>query len=78
MTKKINYSNNEITVVWQPELCIHSAICFSQLPDVFKPQLKKWIDPNGARSKKIIEQVNKCPSGALSFIYNDKRKIVSK
>ena len=74
MTKKINYSNNEITVVWQPELCIHSTICFSQMPNVFKPQLKKWIDPNGAPSDKIIEQVKMCPSGALSFFYNNELK----
>jgi len=35
--KKINYTNDEITVVWQPELCWHSTLCFTQLPEVFNP-----------------------------------------
>ena len=68
--KKINYSNDEITVVWKPEYCQHSQRCFTQLPEVFNPRLKKWIDANGASSEKIIEQVKKCPSGALSVIKN--------
>jgi len=65
--KKIKYSNDEITVVWQPELCGHYGICFSQLPDVFNPGIVKWIDPYGATSQRIIEQVKKCPTGALSY-----------
>jgi|SRR5690242_8607999 len=72
--KKINYSNDEITIVWKPELCQHSTRCFTQLPEVFNPRIKKWIDANGATSEKIIEQVKKCPSGALTFFYNDENK----
>jgi putative redox protein len=65
--RKINYSNDEITVVWKPELCQHSTRCWQQLPEVFKPKEKKWIDVRGASSEKIIEQVKKCPSGALTI-----------
>jgi len=69
--KKIKYTNDEITVVWKPEFCQHSARCFTQLPEVFNPRLKKWIDPNRAPSEKTIEQVKKCPSGALTFFKNN-------
>jgi putative redox protein len=73
-TKKINYRNDEITVVWKPEFCQHSLRCWTQLPEVFNPKIKKWIDPNGASSEKIIEQVLKCPSGALSYFYNSTKQ----
>jgi putative redox protein len=72
--KKIKYPNDEITVIWKPEFCQHSARCFTQLPEVFNPRIKKWIEPNGASTEKIIEQVKKCPSGALSYYYNNEDK----
>ncbi|MDP4291076.1 MAG: (4Fe-4S)-binding protein [Bacteroidota bacterium] len=72
--KKINYVNNEITVVWQPELCQHSTYCFTQLPEVFNPAIRKWVNPFGAPTERIIEQVKKCPSGALSFFYNGQKE----
>lgn len=68
------YSNGEITIVWKAELCIHSRICAKGLPIVFKPKEKPWINANGATSEKVVEQVQKCPSGALSFYYNKKEK----
>ncbi len=68
--KKINYTNNEITVVWQPELCQHSERCWSQLPEVFDYKKRPWINPQGALSQEIIEQIKKCPSGALSYKFN--------
>jgi putative redox protein len=71
--KKINCSNNEITVVWKPELCQHSTRCFTQLPEVFNPRIKKWINPNGASLEKIIEQVKKCPGGALTILEKSKQ-----
>lgn len=69
--KKVKYANNEITVVWKPELCQHSTRCWTQLPTVFKPNMRKWIDPDGAPAERIEEQVKKCPSGALQFYFNN-------
>ncbi len=65
--KKINYSNEEVTVVWKPDFCQHSTRCWAQLPGVFDYKKKKWINPDGASATEIEEQVKKCPSGALSF-----------
>ncbi|MFA8436719.1 MAG: (4Fe-4S)-binding protein [Marinifilaceae bacterium] len=64
------YSNGEVTVVWKPQLCIHSTICFRGLPKVFQPGKKPWIDVEKANSEELIRQVQKCPSGALSFFVN--------
>jgi uncharacterized Fe-S cluster protein YjdI len=66
--KTFKYSNGEVTIIWQPELCIHSGRCVKGLPEVFKPQEKPWITPGGSTTNKIIRQVKKCPSGALSYI----------
>lgn len=74
MSKEHEYSNGEVTVVWKPDLCIHSGICARGLPSVFKPKDKPWIHPEGATSDEIVNQVNKCPSGALSTYYNKERK----
>ncbi len=62
-----HYNNGEVTVHWKPGICIHSGICFGGLPGVFDPRRKPWIDLGQSNTKNIIEQVKKCPSGALSF-----------
>jgi len=61
------YSNSDVTVVWKPELCKHAARCATQLPQVFNPATKPWVNPDGATSREIIEQVSRCPTGALSI-----------
>lgn len=68
--KKVHYSNGEVTVVWKPEFCKHAARCASQLPEVFDPNAKPWINVNGATMERIVEQVKRCPSGALRYFYN--------
>ena len=68
------YSNGEVTVIWQPGLCIHSGICFKGLPEVFDPRRKPWIEADKASTEKIIEQVKKSRSGALSYKMNDEMK----
>lgn len=74
MTKTKEYSNGEVTVVWKPELCIHSGICVQGLGDVFKPKEKPWIKVNAASTEAIVNQVKKCPSGALSHYMNAEKK----
>jgi uncharacterized Fe-S cluster protein YjdI len=66
MTK--HYKKEDITVVWKPELCTHSAICARGLNSVFKPREKPWIQPEGASKEEIVQQVLKCPSKALSIL----------
>jgi uncharacterized Fe-S cluster protein YjdI len=61
------YSNGEITIVWQPTLCIHSGNCARGLPLVFNPRRRPWIEVTSATTDEIVAQVAKCPSGALSI-----------
>ena len=65
LTKR--YSNGEITVVWQPDLCSHSTTCFHGLPAVFDPRVRPWVRIGGATTDAIVRQVEACPSGALSW-----------
>lgn len=67
LEKKVKYANEDGAVIWKPELCRHSARCVSGLPDVFDVNAKPWINAHGATTDKIIAQVKKCPTGALSF-----------
>ncbi|GAB4155599.1 MAG: hypothetical protein Tsb0033_05110 [Winogradskyella sp.] len=67
MSKTKEYSNGEVTVVWEAEKCIHSAMCVKGLPEVFQPKERPWIKIDSGTTDKIIETVKKCPSGALSY-----------
>ena len=71
-TEKKEYSNGEVTVVWQPKMCIHSAICIKGLHSVFNTQKRPWINMGAADTASIVKQVEQCPSGALSYFYNNK------
>lgn len=64
------YSNGEIAIVWTPEKCIHSGICVKTLPKVYNPKEKPWIKLENASPEELINQVAKCPSGALSIKQN--------
>jgi uncharacterized Fe-S cluster protein YjdI len=65
------YFNGEITVVWKSHVCIHSAVCFKGLPQVFDPRRRPWIILENSDTDTIVDQVKKCPSGALA-IFEDK------
>ena len=53
------YTNGELTVIWKPGLCIHAGVCVRMLPQVYRPRL--WP------TRQLIEQIECCPSGALSY-----------
>ncbi|WP_228852234.1 (4Fe-4S)-binding protein [Aegicerativicinus sediminis] len=59
------YSNDEITVTYKPSACINAERCANELSNVFRQTVIPWINLDGAPTKKIVEQIKKCPSGAL-------------
>lgn len=70
---KKEYTNGEITVVWQPDVCIHSTICWrgeNGLSEVFDPRKRPWVNMEGADSETIMKKIDQCPSGALSYYKN--------
>lgn len=67
------YTNGEITVVWKPRLCDHSAVCISELPSVFDSLKRPWITITGAPTKDIKTVVDRCPTQALSWYANSQK-----
>ena len=61
------HTNGEIVIVWQPELCTHAGICVKMLPQVYNPRERPWVKPENATTARLIAQIEKCPSGALSY-----------
>lgn len=66
-----HYTNGEITITWKPNQCIHSKLCWTGLAEVFNPRERPWIKMDAATTASIMEQVDKCPSGALSYFRNE-------
>jgi uncharacterized Fe-S cluster protein YjdI len=65
------YTNEAITVYWEPEYCIHTAACITGLPDTFDPGRRPWVDISTATADDIARVVQRCPTGALNFRRND-------
>ena len=66
MTKRLQvYETPEITVTFDPDVCIHSAVCVRGLPAVFDVNRKRWVRPELAPAAEVAAQVARCPSGAL-------------
>ena len=70
MGKIKEYTNGEMTIVWEAGKCIHSAVCVKGLPEVFQPKSRPWIKIDVAGTEDLVNQVKACPSGALSYYMN--------
>lgn len=68
------YTKGDFTVVWKPRRCIHSEICVKILPEVYNPNEKPWIKAENASIDELKDQINKCPSGALSYYLKNESK----
>lgn len=63
----LRYTHGDTVVLWKPKRCIHSGICVRGLPAVFNLARRPWVDMVAATTDEIREQVDRCPSGALSW-----------
>ena len=61
------YETPDITVTFDPDVCIHSGVCVRGLPAVFDVKRKHWVRPELAAAGDVAAQVARCPSGALQF-----------
>lgn len=68
---KKEFKKGDMTIVWKAKLCIHAEICVKSLPDVYKPKERPWIKTENADEKQLKDQIDACPSGALTYS-NDK------
>jgi uncharacterized Fe-S cluster protein YjdI len=68
MSKRLQvYETPDITVTFDPNLCIHSGVCVRGLPLVFDVARQRWIRPELASPNDVAAQVSSCPSGALQY-----------
>ena len=61
------YTNKNLSIVWKPKKCIHAAECVKLLPKVYDPKGKPWIKAENASIEELKNQINACPSGALTY-----------
>lgn len=69
------FSNKDITVTFEPCVCIHAERCAKELSEVFRNSVIPWIDLDGASTQQIINQIKKCPSGALKYYHNKEKEV---
>ena len=59
------YAKDGVVVTFDPRVCTHSAVCVRGLYDVFDVSKRPWVNLEGAPAERVVEQVKRCPSGAL-------------
>ena len=75
MARTKEYKNEDITIMWKPDLCMHSANCAKGSPSVFDSARRPWVDPSQASTQEIVKTVANCPSGALSIKWNNQTEV---
>ena len=61
------YAGRRITILDNRAICAHAGFCTEGLKEVFREEGDPWIDPDGATVARIVETIERCPSGALSY-----------
>ncbi len=66
-----SYVGKKLTIHDNRSICAHASRCTDGMPEVWRLQQEPWIDPDGAKVADIVEVIESCPSGALSYTISD-------
>ena len=70
------YPGSDITINFNRSICAGAGECVRSLATVFKTEgSQNWIFPDGDNNENIINTINACPSGALSYTIDGKTYI---
>ncbi len=62
------YQGEAIAVSYEVSLCMHAAECVSSgLKKVFDKSARPWVNADGSSPERIIDVIERCPSGALQY-----------
>ncbi len=69
--EKSLYPGVKVDVEWNGHLCIHVAECGHAKGDLFVDGRQPWCQPDQVSIKEVVDVINRCPSGALTFTVKD-------
>lgn len=67
------YPGEDIEVTWDQRLCIHIGECGRAQGELFVGGRKPWCQPDLASSEEVVDVVERCPTGALTYRSKDGR-----
>ncbi|TYA86752.1 (4Fe-4S)-binding protein [Seonamhaeicola marinus] len=70
--KANEFSNGDIVVTYDPCKCTLSGICAKELSEVFSDSIIPWVNLDNTDTDRIVEQIERCPSGALKYFLKQK------
>ena len=62
------YETPEITVTFDPNICVHSGVCVRGLRAVFDVSRRDWVRADAAPADAVAAQIDRCPSRALQYV----------
>jgi CDGSH-type Zn-finger protein/uncharacterized Fe-S cluster protein YjdI len=65
------YESDDITVRFDVKRCIHAEECIRGLPGVFEHDRRPWVDPSKGDADAVAAVIQKCPTGALTYVRSD-------
>ena len=64
--KQVEYPGEDVDVHWDGRLCIHIGECGRADDALFVGGRKPWCQPDQVPAERVLEDVRRCPTGALT------------
>ena len=71
MAEQKAYPGKQAEVHWESRLCIHIGECGRANNDLFVGGRDPWCQPDTVELASVVDVVERCPTGALSYVRKD-------